>query len=72
MQCLTYYTLGHIVVELRACLVPYACAFATEVLHDLLLRFDITQVRFQGKQERTLDDSSMVLVTLLYSWALLD
>eukprot|EP00930_Biecheleria_cincta_P023438 TRINITY_DN1693_c0_g1_i1.p1 TRINITY_DN1693_c0_g1~~TRINITY_DN1693_c0_g1_i1.p1 ORF type:complete len:1035 (+),score=213.54 TRINITY_DN1693_c0_g1_i1:35-3139(+) len=53
VQSLAYYSLGHIVVELRAFWVSHACAFTIEVLHVLLLRFDIIQGRIQGKQERT-------------------
>lgn len=52
-QPLAYYSLGHIVVELRAFGISHACLFVTEVLRVLRLRFDVIQGRIQGKQERT-------------------
>eukprot|EP00440_Ansanella_granifera_P026775 gb/GFBE01029074.1/.p1 GENE.gb/GFBE01029074.1/~~gb/GFBE01029074.1/.p1 ORF type:complete len:1024 (+),score=231.20 gb/GFBE01029074.1/:1-3072(+) len=45
VQSLAFYGLGHIIVELRAFWVSHATAFVIEVLHVLLLRFDIIQGR---------------------------
>ena len=45
VQALAFYANGHIVVELRGFYVAHATAFVLEVLHVLLLRFDIIQGR---------------------------
>mmetsp|Transcript_46010 Transcript_46010/g.107446 ORF Transcript_46010/g.107446 Transcript_46010/m.107446 type:complete len:1010 (+) Transcript_46010:61-3090(+) len=48
VQSLAFYANGHIVVELRAFYVAHATAFVLEVLHVLLLRFDIIQGRVKS------------------------
>ncbi|CAJ1402533.1 unnamed protein product [Effrenium voratum] len=48
VQSLAFYGNGHIVVELRAFYVAHATAFTLEVLHVLLLRFDIIQGRVKS------------------------
>jgi len=53
VQSLSYYGLGHIVVELRAFWVSHATVFVIEVLHVLLLRFDIIQGRVKKDKDRT-------------------
>jgi len=52
VQSLSYYGLGHIIVELRAFYVAHATVFTLEVLHCLLIRFDIIQGRIPGKADR--------------------
>jgi len=52
VQSLAFYGLGHIIVELRAFYVSHACVFTIEVLHCLLIRFDIVQNRIPGKPDR--------------------
>lgn len=48
VQALSFYANGHIVVELRGFYVAHATAFVLEVLHVLLLRFDIIQGRVKS------------------------
>eukprot|EP00913_Durusdinium_trenchii_P025363 g23811.t1 len=48
VQSLSFYANGHIVVELRGFYVAHATAFVLEVLHVLLLRFDIIQGRVKS------------------------
>lgn len=48
VQSLAFYGNGHIIVELRAFYVAHATAFVIEVLHVLLLRFDIIQGRVKS------------------------
>jgi hypothetical protein len=50
VQAIGFYSVGHIIIELRAFWVAHATTFCLEVFHVLLLRFDIIAGRMKRKE----------------------